>query len=80
MVGDSVIIYFPRKRSLSVSTTRMIRPQDREAKKVRSLKYFEVYGVQEKEPVSTNKLILVSINLIVTVIFLKQKKRYQSLV
>jgi hypothetical protein len=49
-VGDSVMIHFPRKRSLSVSTTCAIWPQNREAKKIGSLKYFEIYGVYEKEP------------------------------
>jgi hypothetical protein len=49
-VGDSVMIRFPRKRCLSISTTNVIRLQDREAKKVESLKYFKVSGIQEKEP------------------------------
>jgi hypothetical protein len=47
--GNSVMIHFPRKRCLSVSTTRAIRSRDREAKKVGSLKYFGVHSVQEKE-------------------------------
>jgi hypothetical protein len=50
VAGNSVTIYFPRKKSLSLSTTRMIRSQDREAEKVGNLKYFDVCGVQEKEP------------------------------
>jgi hypothetical protein len=44
------MIRFPRKRCLSISTTNVIRLQDREAKKVESLKYFKVSGIQEKEP------------------------------
>jgi hypothetical protein len=38
---DSVMIHFPRKRCLSVSTTHEIRARDRGAKKFGSLKYFE---------------------------------------
>jgi hypothetical protein len=47
---DSVTICFSRKRCLSVSTTRAIRPWDRGAEKIGSLKYFEIHGIQEKEP------------------------------
>jgi hypothetical protein len=39
--GDSMMIHFPSKRYLFVSTTRAIRSWDWEAKKVESLKYFE---------------------------------------
>jgi hypothetical protein len=45
VAGDSVIISFPKKRCLSVPTTRAIQPWNREAKKVRTLKYFEVRGI-----------------------------------
>jgi hypothetical protein len=48
--GDNVTIHFPRESYLSVSTTHVIQPWDWEAEKVGSLKYFEVHGVQEKEP------------------------------
>jgi hypothetical protein len=48
-IGGSVTINFSRKRYLSVSTTSAIRTQDREAKKFRSLKDFEVRDVLEKE-------------------------------
>jgi hypothetical protein len=47
---DSVMIRFPRKRCLSVSTTHTIRTWDRGAKKFRSLKDFEVCDVLKKEP------------------------------
>jgi hypothetical protein len=45
-----VMIHFLRKRCLSVSTTRAIRTRGQETKKFRSLKYFEVRSVPEKEP------------------------------
>jgi hypothetical protein len=48
--GDSVMIHFPTKRYLSVSTTCAIQLQDRGAEKFGSLKYFDVYGIHEKEP------------------------------
>jgi hypothetical protein len=48
--GDSVMIHFPRKKCLSVSTSRAIRTQDRGAKKIRSLKDFEVRDIHKKEP------------------------------
>jgi hypothetical protein len=48
--GDSVTIYFSRKRCLSVSTTHTIQTRDRGAKKFGSLKDFEVRDVLEKEP------------------------------
>jgi hypothetical protein len=38
------------KECLSVSTIYAIQPRDQEAKKIGSLKYFEVCGIQEKEP------------------------------
>jgi hypothetical protein len=38
-----------KKRCLFISTTRAIRTRDRESKKVGSLKYFKVCGIQEKE-------------------------------
>jgi hypothetical protein len=47
---DSVTIHFHRKRCLSVSTAHATRSRNREAKKVASLKYFEVRNIQEKEP------------------------------
>jgi hypothetical protein len=50
MVNDNVMIRFPRKRCLSISTTHAIRPPDREDKKIKNLKYFEVHDFQEKEP------------------------------
>jgi hypothetical protein len=49
-VDDSMMICFRRKRCLSVSTTYAIRPQDRGDEKIGSLKYFEIRGIQEKEP------------------------------
>jgi hypothetical protein len=45
IAGDSMTIRFPRKRCLSVSTTRAIRTWNREAKKFGSLKYFDVHSV-----------------------------------
>jgi hypothetical protein len=48
-VGDNMIICFPRKRYLSVSTTHGIQMRNQEAKKFGSLKYFEVHSVQGKE-------------------------------
>jgi hypothetical protein len=50
IVGDSMMIYFSRKRCLSVSTTHIIQMWNREAEKFESLKYFEVHNIQEKEP------------------------------
>jgi hypothetical protein len=50
IVGDSVMIHFPRKRCLFVSTTRAIRTWNQEAKKFKSLNYFDVHSIQEKEP------------------------------
>jgi hypothetical protein len=47
---DSVTIRFPRKRCLSILTTRTIQTQDRGAKKIGSSKDFEVRGVLEKGP------------------------------
>jgi hypothetical protein len=47
---DSMMIRFPRKIYLSVSTTHAIQTRIKEAKKFGSLKYFEVHNVQEKEP------------------------------
>jgi hypothetical protein len=49
-LGHSVMICFPRKRCLSISTTRTIRMRDRGAKKLGGLKFFEVRGVLKKEP------------------------------
>jgi hypothetical protein len=48
--GDSVMIHFPKKRCLSVSTTHTIQTRDRGAEKFGSLKDFEVRDVLEKEP------------------------------
>jgi hypothetical protein len=50
VAGDSVMIHFPRKKYISISTTYAICAWDREAKKFGSLKYFEACGVDEKEP------------------------------
>jgi hypothetical protein len=43
LAGNSVMIHFPRKRYLSISTTCAIRTWDRGAKKFGSLKDFEVH-------------------------------------
>jgi hypothetical protein len=50
IVDDSMMIRFPRKRYIFISTTHAIRMWNREAKKFGSLKYFEVCGVPKKEP------------------------------
>jgi hypothetical protein len=56
--NDSVEIRFPRKKGyLFVLTARGIRERDREAEKFGSLKYFEVRGVQGKEPWFDKKLL-----------------------
>jgi hypothetical protein len=44
-----VMIHFPRKRYLSVSTTRAIWTWDRGAKRFGSLKDFEVHNILEKK-------------------------------
>jgi hypothetical protein len=49
-IGDNMTIHFPRKRCISVSTTRAIQTRNQEAKKFGSLKYFEVHNIREKEP------------------------------
>jgi hypothetical protein len=46
VAGDSVMIHFPRKRYLFVSTTRAIRTRDRGAEKFGGLKDFEVRGIR----------------------------------
>jgi hypothetical protein len=48
-VGSRVMIHFPKKRCLSVSTTRLIQMRDRGSEKFGSLKDFEVCGILEKE-------------------------------
>jgi hypothetical protein len=45
VAGDRVMIYFPRKMCLSISTTRAIQPWNQEAEKTATLKYFEVHGI-----------------------------------
>jgi hypothetical protein len=45
-----VMIHFPRKRYLSVSTTLAIWTRDRGAKKLGNLKDFEVCVIHKKEP------------------------------
>jgi hypothetical protein len=47
--GDSVMICFPRKRCIYVSTTHTIRTWDRGAENFGSLKYFEVRDILDKE-------------------------------
>jgi hypothetical protein len=54
-VGNRVMIRSPRKRSLSVSTTHVIRTQDQGSERFGSLKYFEIRGVLEKEPMSNGR-------------------------
>jgi hypothetical protein len=46
--GGSMMIHFPRKRCISISTTRAIRTWYQGAKKFESLKDFEVCNIQEK--------------------------------
>jgi hypothetical protein len=71
--GNSVMIHFPRKRCLYVSTTRAIQTQDQGAKKLGGLKKFVVHSVLKKEPrFDEPKLIY----LIGTVICPKRKKKY----
>jgi hypothetical protein len=65
-----MMIHFPRKICLFVSTTRAIRKRDRGAKKFGSIKDFEVRNVHKMEP--WDKRIR-SINLIYTVICPKQE-------
>jgi hypothetical protein len=48
MAGDNVMTHFLRKRCISVSTTCVTRSWDWGSEKFRSLKDFEIYGVQEK--------------------------------
>jgi hypothetical protein len=43
--GDMMMIHFPRKRCLSISTTRAMQPWNQEAEKTATLKYFEVHGI-----------------------------------
>jgi hypothetical protein len=74
-VGDSVTIYFLRKRGISVSTTSAIQTRDRGAEKVGSLKDSEVCDVHKKEP--WDKRIR-SINPIGMVICLKQKIKVKT--
>jgi hypothetical protein len=73
--GDSVTIHFPRKRCLSVLTTCAIWRWDQGAKKFGSLKDFDVRGFDKKE--LWDKWIR-SINLICTVICLKQKIKLKT--
>jgi hypothetical protein len=47
--GNSVIIFSPRRRCLSISTTHAIWTWDRGARKIIGLKDFEVHGNLEKE-------------------------------
>jgi hypothetical protein len=71
-------IYFPRRRFISVTTTRMIWPWDWEDKKVRGLKHFEARIAQGKEYQSTGHWSLVTINLIGVVIRPNKKVQYCS--
>jgi hypothetical protein len=64
------MIHFPRKRCISVSTTRAIRTRDRGVEKFGSLKDFEVHGVYKKEHWAQR---IRSINPIDTVICPKQR-------
>jgi hypothetical protein len=57
-----MMIHFPRKRYLFVSTTRTIQMRNQETKKIGSLKYFEVCSVQEKVPKINGWKFIKSIN------------------
>jgi hypothetical protein len=74
--GDSVMIRFPKTRSLSVSSTHTIRSRDWGTEKVGSLKDFEIRSVQEKE-LPTNRSTY--INPIGTIICPRQKKKIMQL-
>jgi hypothetical protein len=65
----------PKKRCLSVSTTRAIQTWDRGAKKFGSLKDFEVHSIHKKEPCDKR---IRAMNPIGTIIYPKHEMKVKA--